>query len=447
MKKAALISILALYITGCDSSPEKKNVSELKNNEIMDMCHLENNDVTSGLKLKAKRDIKNPLLLNPMNTSQKSPALSAFEYSDYKTMEEFSAKDFIDDLGKANTVSVTNQNGSADIPSNSLICKGLITYTPSFAYGLEIKIPYEYSIKRNEGVLTKDISNGRNITFDTRFNDENLYTETTPTKNQEECISSYLNKLSKKISEMKSTPKSKYLPISSGDLVYLYFANSNREFTDDEIMSVFSRKWNSTNDTFIKDDIKKEEINGIKEKINSYKGIANVAVAANSTRLSGIIPLPNGIDGNPQLNNFTNASDSYIVDNPYDKELHGFKSDSAGCNRFNTFEYNNQGIVLDPRLDLRKCILVVNDDDARNISSKLTSLQKEKINISSTANHYLHIDGYLNQGNYIVATIVKSDFSIYKDVPGKSPELVFTGDLNWESKWNVAHIYATFPIT
>jgi len=425
--KRVLIAALSIYITGCDSSPEKKDITKLTSDEITNICKIANKDIIDALKIKVKDELTRPYYVNSISRAKESNALSGFKYPNYDPLIAFSAKDFVEDFDNPGAINIVEQSGQGNAESDSLICQGDIVYSPGFFYGFEMKSPYKYTIKRKDGVLVNDTNEGKGIYFESKFNDD-PFRRTTPKENQEKWISTYLSKLNEKIFEIKSIPKSEFTPISSDDVIYLFFANSGREFTDDEIISIFSNDWNSEKDTFVKDDIKKKELPGIKEKIKSYSGISNVSVSANGVKIPGSNDIPKGIDGNPQMNFNHSAYDRMIVDNPYSKELHGFKAMSAGCNKSENINPTIQGVTLDMKLDLRSCVLTVSDDDARNISAKFTSLQDA--NIESTANHYLYIDSY-GPDNSINAIMVSSDFSLYKSNGLEaSSEAIFTGEIN-----------------
>ncbi|MEX6316078.1 hypothetical protein AB6G19_23040 [Providencia manganoxydans] len=119
------------------------------------------------------------------------------------------------------------------------------------------------------------------------------------------------------LAKLRSASDEEYIPISEEDIVYLYFANSGREFSDDEYMGVFSAKWNNTVDTFEKEDIKKAELQSIKDKVQSYKGVSKIKL------LPHIIYPTNdktkGIDGSNAITIMDQGA-SIVTRTPYDLE-------------------------------------------------------------------------------------------------------------------------------
>ncbi|EDX9447708.1 hypothetical protein GRP87_000739 [Salmonella enterica subsp. enterica] len=120
-------------------------------------------------------------------------------------------------------------------------------------------------------------------------------------------------------------PDDKFSSVSKDDLLYIFIAQSGSPISDNEKLKLFSDKWNSTKDAFVKRDIEKDELARINSDINKFKEIKNIKFYIEKTKDDdkNIINLP-GYKGDFRLDpvyNFDTQSfpitGNYCKESPY----------------------------------------------------------------------------------------------------------------------------------
>ncbi|MEY0334735.1 hypothetical protein AB7W23_21485 [Providencia rettgeri] len=426
MKKVPLLLATSLALAGCDNSITTKEIKDLTPDEVVSLCSLDEHKtkLVENFKQHSREHLhNNPQYLNPLadaniEISGVNTNKSSVIHRDNGISQQFVMNDesFDRSFDKANPVEIIDISGNAY--NDSIGCSANLTYSPDFLYAKKIEIPIQYKIEKNNNEFTFK-SDKIILPYEREY-----YKDIDPSESQKEWLNAYVKEKKDYLAKLRSASDEEYIPISEEDIVYLYFANSGREFSDDEYMGVFSAKWNNTVDTFEKEDIKKAELQSIKDKVQSYKGVSKIKL------LPHIIYPTNdktkGIDGSNAITIMDQGA-SIVTRTPYDLEKKGFEYINYLCRANGGIYLSNRGIYFNIETSIRECLLKVPEDQARSISK---TFAEHKDNTSSEVTYYVQISDYLPD-NRINGILIKEHLDLYNNHYSKDEKkLFFSGEIN-----------------
>lgn len=406
MHKIIYISCAALLLAGCNKAVEDKQISELTSEEATAICQspevlaqLQNNFKTSSQAFLEKQPLNYYPWIDRTRSDVASITDSAKRRADrvdvgYQYTADTFAKGL--DTNKAR-LKIQDVKLSAT-GQDSLTCSATVDFTADELYGLDFNSPVDYNIKKDGKKFVTDKALALN-----QLNSK----KGEPTAAQKEWRDKYEAQLTAKDDEARNVPDSAYKAVSQDDLYYIYFAQSPRQFSDDELMGFFSPKWNNTTDVFAKEDIKKEELPKIKEKISQYKDTKNIIAYSdfglNTKNLAEKYTLktPAGETAIQGGSAWVSASQSYDMDKK------GYKYKAPFCDMTGGKDISSRGITFSIDEGIRGCILPVPDDKAREISAKFADINRQHNDIGTFVKSYIQITGVDGDSNTIHASLIR----------------------------------------
>lgn len=406
MNKSILVIAVGMCLAGCDKKVEEKPVSELTHEEQVGLCSNPAvvKTITDGFKAETVKNLDaSPINYYPLiNAKQDEPE---YKYKDSPFL--YTSKFFEDGFGtterlKVDKITVTGTR------SDSINCEATVTLDSDSLYKRNISGPMSYQLVKQGDKYTPKVPEFGIVNLRFSMSDE-------PTNEQTAWRNGFFENLSAIDNKTKSIPNDSFIPVSQDDLYYIYFSQATREFSDDELMSFFSGKWNSTTDSFAKEDLKKDELPVIKAKIAKYKDIHNIVFYASSNY---------GYNNNPDIPDFKTASDERVFNlndgaltllagESYNFDIKGYKYSGIGCGMVSGRSYSNRGITVSIPRRLNACNIVIPDDKARDISSALSSIHSKQKNVEYFDKYYLHIDKVDGDSNIISTALVREELKIY----------------------------------
>lgn len=407
MKKVVFIACLSTLLVGCDKSVEDKPIPELTSEEADGIC--KSPEILTQLENSFKKETIDDLKKNPRNYSPFSdrykrgilPDTNERRTSRIDVNYSYTSEDFSKGFGTTDKLTITNPtiNGTG---TDSLKCSAKVQFSSDEMYGLTFANDIIYNVKKDNGKYVTDTS----ISFD-----DLLAHKIEPTASQKSWRDKYEEKLNANENVIRDIPDSEFKNVTQNDLYYIYFSQSPRTFSDDELMGFFSTKWNSTTDVFAKEDIKKEELQKIKEKISQYKDLKNILGYSSFSSNNQLnekygVKIADGEKPLPSTDGWVSASDSY------DMSKKGFKYNAAFCAMTGGLMTENRGINFTIDQALRGCTVGVPDDKAREVSAKLADLHSKRVGVSTFVKSYIHIDNVDGNTNTIHATLVRDEVKV-----------------------------------
>lgn len=221
-------------------------------------------------------------------------------------------------------------------------------------------------------------------------------------------------KINDEITDASLLPDDKFSSVSKDDLLYIFIAQSGSPISDNEKLKLFSDKWNSTQDAFIKRDIEKDELAKINSDINKFKEIKNIKFYIGKIKSDdkNIISLPR-YKGDFRLNpvyNFDTQSfpitGNYCKENPYAQGQ----------------ILSHRGIQLNLDRVLNSCELKIPESEARPLSDRFNS----NISVDIATTVYAHITGFEQAQNRIDIAILRQSVEIITQKHGEQKETINT---------------------
>ncbi|EID1643390.1 hypothetical protein LA882_001705 [Salmonella enterica subsp. enterica serovar Napoli] len=221
-------------------------------------------------------------------------------------------------------------------------------------------------------------------------------------------------KINDEITDASLLPDDKFSSVSKDDLLYIFIAQSGSPISDNEKLKLFSDKWNSTQDAFIKRDIEKDELAKINSDINKFKEIKNIKFYIGKIKSDDkkIISLPR-YKGDFRLNpvyNFDTQSfpitGNYCKENPYAQGQ----------------ILSHRGIQLNLDRVLNSCELKIPESEARPLSDRFNS----NISVDIATTVYAHITGFEQAQNRIDIAILRQSVEIITQKHGEQKETINT---------------------
>lgn len=414
MKKVVAITCLSILLAGCDKSVEDKPIPELTREEANGIC--QSPDVLAQLEKTFKTETTGDLKGNPRSyspfidrhTNGIMQDINERSASRIDVTYQYTSDDFSKGFGTTDKLKITNAELNAT-GTDMLKCSAKAEFTSDELYGLTFANDIIYNVKKDNGKFVTDTK----ISFNSL-----LGHKIQPTASQKSWRDKYEGNLNAEENALRNIPDSEYKIVSQNDLYYIYFSQSSRQFSDDELMGFFSSRWNSTTDVFAKADIKKEEIQKIKEKIAQYKDLKNI-VAYSSFNTSRQLEEKYSVqtaEGEKPLTSTTgwiSASDSYN----FDKK--GFKYNAPFCGMTGGMIIQDRGIVLSTDSGLRGCTVGVPDDKAREVSAKLAAINSKGLGVSTFVKSYIHIDKVDGDTNTLHATLIRDNVKVVNPETGE----------------------------
>ncbi len=409
MRNIVIIVGMATLLAGCDKAVEEKTISELTSAESESIC--KSPEVISQLENSFKKGSvdflnRNPLRYSPFIERYKSEG-KIIDNNDRRKLRvdvsyNYTADDFTKGFGTTDKVKISNATLTG-MGKDDLSCSAKIEFNSDEIYGTSFSDDFTYNVKKE---------NDKFIT-DTELSLEILeHHKSEPTVSQKAWRDKYEEKLNSDDDALRSIPDSDYKVISQNDIYYIYFAQAPRQFSDDELMGFFSAKWNNTTDVFAKEDIKKEELLKIKEKISQYKNVKNI-LSYSTFNLSQQLTEKNALKTESGEKSIETSTSWFPTSDSYDMTKKGYSYVAPSCNMNGGLTLERRGIRFTTDDSLRGCVVGVPDDKAREISAKLASIQNKSGNASFFVKSYLHISKVDGNDNTIHTTVIKDEVNVY----------------------------------
>lgn len=322
-----------------------------------------------------------------------------------------------------------------------LTCSANVIFSPDSEYGKSQRLPVEYKVNKTGESLSVNLTNvgersiidsqptegqkkykakmdeQKKIIEEQRAEEEKrIKAEREKAEKEEEERLAKEAELNKKIDDELTAASllsdDKFIPVSKDDLLYIFIAQSGRAISDREKLEMFSAKWNSTQDAFVKRDIEKDELEKINRDIDKFRDVKNIQFYINKRNDKGIINLPvyqGRFRLDPAYNFDTQSfpvSGEYCKNNPH---AHGQI-------------LNYRGIKLTLDRVLNSCELKIPESDARSLSDRLNS--NVSVDIVNTVN--AHIIGFNPEQNKINIAILRQNVEIITQKRGEQKVTINT---------------------
>ncbi|MBS6738753.1 MAG: hypothetical protein KH310_11825 [Enterobacteriaceae bacterium] len=411
MRGIVCILGLSVVLVGCDKAVEDKKISELTSEEAQTLCKSPQaiEQLTNNFKAGTSEFLtQHPFNYYPFSDRNvdSTKSITDSELRRKSRIDDsflYSADTFNKGFGQTDVLKISNPTLSAT-GQDSLTCSAQADFSSDEIYGKAFSTPVSYTITKAD---KKIITEGKFALADMK------QSKVEPTAGQKAWRDKYEAELNAKDQELKNVADSEYQPISTKDLFYIYFAQTPRQFYDDELMGLFSNKWNNTSDSFAKEDIKKEELPQIKAKIAQYKDIKNIVIYSTtdgSYHDEDFLKMKTASGENAiKINDMGIFT---LTDSSYDFAKKGYEYHNFLCNMNGGITVNERGVSLSVDKTVRGCTVLVPDDQAREISAKFADFKGKGKNVSTSAKYFIHIDSINGDRNTIEATLVKDDVQL-----------------------------------
>lgn len=409
--RKSIVCILgfSFVLAGCDKAVEEKTISELTSEESESIC--KSPEIISQLENSFKKGSveflnRKPLRYYPFMDRYKSEG-STTDNNDRRKLRvdvsyNYTADDFTKGFGTTDKVKISNATLTGT-GKDDLSCSAKIEFNSDEIYGTSFSDDLTYNVKKE---------NDKFIT-DAELSLERLeHHKSEPTVSQKEWRDKYEARLNADDDALRSIPDSDYKVISQNDIYYIYFAQAQRQFSDDELMGFFSAKWNNTTDVFAKEDIKKEELPKIKEKISQYKDLKNI-LSYSTFNLNPQLTEKNALKTESGEKSIETSTSWFPAGDSYDMTKKGYRYEAPSCNMNGGLTIERRGIRFTTDDSLRGCVVGVPDDKAREVSAKLAYIESQSGNASFFVKSYLHISKVDGNDNTIHTTVIKDEVNVY----------------------------------
>lgn len=324
-----------------------------------------------------------------------------------------------------------------------LTCSANLIFSPDSEYGKSQSLPIEYTVSKTGETPSVNLTDvGKSSVIDTpptegqkkyktNLDKQNKLIEAQRAE-QEKAIKAEREKAQKEeeerlaqeavrnkkindeITDASLLPDDKFSSVSKDDLLYIFIAQSGSPISDNEKLKLFSDKWNSTQDAFIKRDIEKDELAKINSNINKFKEIKNIKFYIGKIKNDdkNIINLPR-YKGDFRLNPVYNFdTQSFPITGNYCKESPYAQGQIL----------SHRGIQLNLDRVLNPCELKIPESEARPLSDRFNS----NISVDIVTTVYAHITGFEQAQNRINIAILRQSVEIITQKRGEQKETINT---------------------
>ncbi|WP_288654505.1 MULTISPECIES: hypothetical protein [Pantoea] len=233
--------------------------------------------------------------------------------------------------------------------------------------------------------------------------------------------------LLKEINSAKQSSNDAFKAVNSDQLMLLFLANSGRQVSDEEKLSLLSGRWNAERDPFKKNDMKQSELESAENQLAAFKGIKLIKISRLNYRM-------NGKKATAEKSIVTSAFMNMRKPDDYDFDTKSFPMNMSGCN--DSLKYGPE-LLYNTRQNVKVNLIKnaaacsyspANEDEARRISGILSDIPTAAFSADSTA--YLLITDYDADKVDINTVLIRSDVDIFSrsvDVLNdKAPVLTWT---------------------
>jgi len=131
--------------------------------------------------------------------------------------------------------------------------------------------------------------------------------------------------LLKEINSAKQSSNDAFKAVNSDQLMLLFLANSGRQVSDEEKLSLLSGRWNAERDPFKKNDMKQSELESAENQLAAFKGIKLIKISRLNYRM-------NGKKATAEKSIVTSAFMNMRKPDDYDFDTKSFPMNMSGCN-------------------------------------------------------------------------------------------------------------------
>ena len=233
--------------------------------------------------------------------------------------------------------------------------------------------------------------------------------------------------LLKEINSAKQSSNDAFKAVNSDQLMLLFLANSGRQVSDEEKLSLLSGRWNAERDPFKKNDMKQSELESAENQLATFKGIKLIKISRLNYRM-------NGKKAAAEKSIVTSAFMNMRKPDDYDFDTKSFPMNMSGCN--DSLKYGPQ-LLYNTRQNVKVNLIKnaaacsyspANEDEARRISGILSDIPPAAFSADSTA--YLLITDYDADKVDINTVLIRSDVDIFScsvdALNDKAPVLTWT---------------------
>ena len=279
MRGIVCILGLSVVLVGCDKAVEDKKISELTSEEAQTLCKSPQaiEQLTNNFKAGTSEFLtQHPFNYYPFSDRNvdSTKSITDSELRRKSRIDDsflYSADTFNKGFGQTDVLKISNPTLSAT-GQDSLTCSAQADFSSDEIYGKAFSTPVSYTITKAD---KKIITEGKFALADMK------QSKVEPTAGQKAWRDKYEAELNAKDQALKNVADSEYQPISTKDLFYIYFAQTPRQFNDDELDSL------ATNGTtpvihLRKKTSKKKNCRKLKQKLRNIK----------TSKISSFIPPP-----------------------------------------------------------------------------------------------------------------------------------------------------------
>lgn len=326
-----------------------------------------------------------------------------------------------------------------------LTCSASLIFSPDSEYGKSQSTPIEYRVSKTEDTPSPSVTLtniGNSSVIDTPPTEgQKKYKSSMDEKNklieaqraeQEKTIKAERERVQKEEEERLAQEAAlnkkiddeitgasllsddKFTPVSKDDLLYIFIAQSGSPISDSEKLKLFSDKWNSTQDAFVKRDIEKDELARINSDINKFKEIKNIKFYIGKIN-----------DDDKNIINLPRYKGDFRLDPVYNFDTQSFPITGNYCkeNPYTQGQIlSHRGIQLNLDRVLNSCELKVPESEARPLSDRFNS--NVSVDIATTV--YAHIISFEPAGNKINIAILRQNAEITTQKRGEQEETINT---------------------
>lgn len=233
--------------------------------------------------------------------------------------------------------------------------------------------------------------------------------------------------LLKEINSAKQSSNDAFKAVNSDQLMLLFLANSGRQVSDEEKLSLLSGRWNAERDPFKKNDMKQSELESAENQLAAFKGIKLIKISRLNYRM-------NGKKAAAEKSIVTSAFMNMRKPDDYDFDTKSFPMNMSGCN--DSLKYGPE-LLYNTRQNVKVNLIKnaaacsyspANEDEARRISGILSDIPPAVFSADSTA--YLLITDYDADKVDINTVLIRSDVDIFSRsvdaLNDKAPVLTWT---------------------
>ncbi|ECY6816784.1 hypothetical protein CLK69_17040 [Salmonella enterica subsp. enterica serovar Newport] len=330
-----------------------------------------------------------------------------------------------------------------DKEQKSLTCSANLIFSPDSEYGKSQSLPIEYTVTKTGETPSVNLTDvGKSSVIDTpptegqkkyktNLDRQNKLIEAQRAeqekvikaerekaqKEEEERLAQEAvrnKKINDEITGASLLPDDNFSSVSKDDLLYIFIAQSGSPISDNEKLKLFSDKWNSTQDAFVKRDIEKDELARINSDINKFKEIKNIKFYIGKIK-----------DDDKNIINLPRYKGDFRLDPVYNFDTQSFPITGNYCKESPYTQgqiLSHRGIQLNLDRVLNSCELKIPESEARPLSDRFNS----NISVDIATTVYAHITGFEPAQNGINIAILRQNVEIITQKRGEQKETINT---------------------